>query len=154
MTQQIVHEIRVALRPAQAFTRFVDDLGLWWPLAYTWSGARFATARIDSRVGGRWFETARDGEDKPWGEVRLFERGAKLLLSFNVGANRQPEPPERQSEVEIAFVPDGDGARIRIEHRDLDKHGDGAEAIRQGMGSEQGWPLILAEFEREIRRAG
>ncbi len=154
MTQSIVSEMRVALPPARAFARFVDDLGLWWPLAYTWSGARFATARIDDRAGGRWFETTRDGEDKPWGDVRVFEPGARVVLGFNVGADRRPEPPERQSEVEIAFIPDGEGTGIRVEHRDLDKHGDGAEAIRQGMGSDQGWPLILAEFEREIRRAG
>ncbi|MBO9710192.1 MAG: SRPBCC domain-containing protein [Caulobacter sp.] len=152
MTRPIVSEAHVDLPPDEAFARFVDGLGRWWPMAYTYSGARFETARVEPRVGGQWGEVTRDGETLPWGDVRVFEPGRRVVLGFNIAADRSAEPPERWSEVEIAFAPDNAGTRIRLEHRDLDRHGDGAQAIADGMASDQGWPLILASFRRETRR--
>lgn len=151
MTDPIHRDVHVDIPPAGAFARFVDDLSLWWPLAYSWSGAKFSYARIEPQVGGFWGETDDEGFDWSWGEVRAYEPGVRIVVSFNIGADRQPEPAERQSEVEITFQQDGDGTHIRLEHRDLDKHGEGAALIAQGMGA-QGWPVILAEFARETRR--
>jgi uncharacterized protein YndB with AHSA1/START domain len=152
MTDPTHCDVHVDLPPAAAFTRFVDDLSLWWPLSYTWSGAKFSYARIEPAVGGFWGETDAEDFDWAWGEVRAYAPGQRLVLSFNMGADRQAEPPERRSEVEISFQPDGAGTHIRLEHRDLDKHGVDAAAIARDMG-ERGWPLILATFERETRRA-
>ena len=33
-----------------------------------------------------------DGSRADWGEVRAFARGRSLILSFNVGPERKPEP--------------------------------------------------------------
>lgn len=134
----------------QVFHHFVHQIGRWWPMGYTWSGAKFATARIDKHPGGKWFEISKDGTHLEWGEVRSFQPGEAIVLSFNVGADRQPEPPERQSEVQFSFVPDGHDTRLIVEHRHLEVHGDG-NAIRDGMASDQGWPLILESFAREMR---
>jgi len=145
--------IGVGVAPERAFEIFVQDFGRWWPIAYTYSEDQFETAAIEERVGGRWFETGLDGSRANWGEVRAFARGRSLILSFNVSPERKPEPPERESEVAIRFVPASGGTRLELEHRDLAKHGDGAEKLRQGMASRQGWPLILACFARETRYA-
>lgn len=136
----------------RVFHHFVNDIGRWWPMGYTWSGANFVTARIDPQAGGKWFETSAAGEELEWGEVRSFHAGESIILSFNVGADRKPEPKDRQSEVEFSFIPDGHKTRLIVEHRHLENHGDGF-AIRQGMASEHGWPLILASFVREMRYA-
>lgn len=74
-----------------------------------------------------------------------------MIVGFNVAPDRGVEPPERQSEVEFKFEPAGEGTRIVIERRDLDRHGEGAEAIREGMASAHGWPLIQASFARELK---
>lgn len=137
-----------------AFEIFVNDIGRWWPLAYSWGEDQFETASIEPRAGGRWFETGLDGSQADWGEVRAFEPSRSLVLSFNVSPQRRPEPPERQSEIAIRFLPASGGTRVELEHRDLARHGDGAETLREGMASRQGWPLILASFARETRHSG
>jgi uncharacterized protein YndB with AHSA1/START domain len=144
--------IGVGIPPERAFEIFVERFGRWWPIAYTYSLDQFETATIEPRDGGHWYETRLDGSREDWGDVRRFEPGKRLLLSFNVSADRKPEPPERQSEVEIRFVPASGGARVELEHRKLAKHGDGAETLRQGLAL-QGWPVILASFAREARLA-
>ena len=145
--------IGVAVPPKRAFEVFTKDIGRWWPLPYSWGEDQLETVRIEEHAGGRWFETDLDGGISDWGEVRAFEPGRCLILSFNVSPKRQPEPPERQSEVLVRFLPASGGTRVELEHRDLEKHGKDAESLQHGMGSRQGWPLILASFARETRYA-
>lgn len=145
-------EIVVDLPPERAFELFADRLGDWWPIAYTFSGAKFDNAQVEPRSGGRWFERTQDGDEIPWGAVRVYERGHRLVLQFGIGADRKPAPPARSSEVELRFTGTGTGAaatRVSVEHRDFERHGDDAAILREGMASEsQGWPVILAEFRR------
>jgi uncharacterized protein YndB with AHSA1/START domain len=151
--EPILCSIGVAVPPKRAFDIFTREIGRWWPIAYSWGEDQFETATIEERAGGRWFETDLDGGVADWGEVRAFAPGRSLILSFGVSPKRQPEPPERQSEVVIRFVPTSGGSRVELEHRALEKHGEGAESLRHGMASRQGWPLILASFAREARHA-
>jgi uncharacterized protein YndB with AHSA1/START domain len=144
--------IEVKLPPERAFKVFVEHFGRWWPIAYTYGEHEFDGATIEPKTGGHWFEKKRDGTRMDWGEVRLFQPGREIVLSFNVGADRKPEPPERNSEVAIRFVPAGGGTRIELEHRQIERHKDG-EKLRAGMASGQGWPLILAAYAREARYA-
>ena len=146
------HSVELELPPAEAFDLFTAGLGEWWPLAYTFTEAAFATARVEPVVGGRWFERDESGNELPWGEVRAYEEGRRLVLSFGIGPDRKPGPPEEASEVEVRFVPAGAArTRVELEHRDFAKLPDGA-TLRDGMGSPQGWPLILAELRRAAAR--
>jgi hypothetical protein len=36
--------------------------------------------------------------------------------------------------------------RVELEHRNLDRHGEGWEGAREGVGGEAGWPLYLQRF--------
>lgn len=36
--------------------------------------------------------------------------------------------------------------RVQLEHRHLDRHGPGWQAVRDGVADEQGWPLYLARY--------
>ncbi len=36
--------------------------------------------------------------------------------------------------------------RVELEHRNLDRHGDGWEGLREGVDSGDGWPLYLRRF--------
>ncbi|MFE0755960.1 SRPBCC family protein [Inquilinus sp. NPDC058860] len=135
----------------RAFDAFTREIGRWWPLAYTYAQAELDTAVIEPRAGGLWFERDRAGRETAWGEVRAWEPPSRLVLSFAVSPERAPEPEERASEVEIRFVPEQGRTRIELEHRDFERHGDGAARLRDGMASPGGWPLILADFARYIR---
>jgi uncharacterized protein YndB with AHSA1/START domain/catechol 2,3-dioxygenase-like lactoylglutathione lyase family enzyme len=147
----IQHDIIVEAGVTAAFEIFTAHLGEWWPLAYTFSGPDFAGASIDPAPGGAWGERNAEGEWLSWGEVRIYERGERLVLAFGIGPDRQPVPDDAASEVEVRFQDAGAGlARIQVEHRHFDRHGAGAAALRAGMDSPQGWPLILAALRRWI----
>lgn len=111
MFEPIVSEITVETLPAEAFARFVGDMGRWWPMAYSRSGARFATVHVEPVAGGSWFEVDRDGVESPWGDVRAYDPGHRLVVGFNVAPDRGVEPLERQSEVEFRFEPAGGRGR-------------------------------------------
>jgi uncharacterized protein YndB with AHSA1/START domain len=78
----------------------------------------------------------------------VFDPPERLVFSWDIGPTWQLETePENCSEVEIRFVPEGpDRTRVLLEHRNLDRHGPGWPALRDGVGNEQGWPLYLARF--------
>lgn len=143
--------ITVDAPPESAFEAFTAELGRWWPLAYTYAQAELDTAVIEPKAGGPWFERDRAGQETAWGEVRAWEPPSRLVLSFAVSPDRAPEPEERASEVEIRFLPEGSGTRIELEHRDFERHGEGAGRLRDGLVSPGGWPLILADFARYLR---
>jgi uncharacterized protein YndB with AHSA1/START domain len=148
----IVHRVEVDLPPERAFELFTD-LWAWWPLAYTFAEGRCSAAWVEPRPGGRWLERDEDGRELPWGDVRACEPGRRLVLGFAIGADRQPVPFDRASEIEVRFAPAGGGrSTVEVEHRDLARHGNGAVELRAGMDSPQGWPLILAELRRAAGR--
>jgi hypothetical protein len=35
---------------------------------------------------------------------------------------------------------------VQLEHRYLDRHGEGWEGLRQGVGGADGWPLYLQRY--------
>jgi uncharacterized protein YndB with AHSA1/START domain len=148
----ITHEQLIPAPPQQVFDLFCT-LGVWWPLAYTFSGPRFQDATVERRQGGRWFERDVEGKQLDWGDVRACEAGKRLVLGFAIGADRKPIPLENASEVELRFDPADGGTRLRVEHRDFARHGESGAALRAGMASPQGWPLILAELRRSVRLA-
>ena len=143
------HHIEIGLRVEAAFRLFAEGLERWWPLSYTYSLASFATAGIEPQ--GHWFERDQQGTRTDWGEVRVYDPPSRLVLAFAISAQRSPEPPQRASEVEVRFLPSGEGTRLELEHRQWERHGDGAEQLSQGMSSPQGWPLILACYARAAR---
>jgi uncharacterized protein YndB with AHSA1/START domain len=143
----VQRDVMVDRRADEAFRAFTADLGAWWPPSYTFGGDAFATAEFEPREGGRWFERDRSGDETDWGEVRAWAPPSRLVLSWRVAADRTQEPPERASEVEVRFVPEGEGrTRLILVHRDLERHGEGAETMRAGMASPQGWRLLLDRF--------
>ncbi len=36
--------------------------------------------------------------------------------------------------------------RVEIEHRHLDRHGEGWRGVRDGVEGDQGWPLYLRRY--------
>ncbi len=55
--------------------------------------------------------------------------------------------PDHTSEVEVLFVAETPGrTRLELEHRHIDRHGPGWQAVSQGVGEDAGWPLYLARY--------
>jgi hypothetical protein len=49
---------------------------------------------------------------------------------------------KKTSEVEVRFTPQGeDRTLVELEHRNLDRHAEGWEGMRDAVGSQGGWSL-------------
>jgi hypothetical protein len=73
-------------------------------------------------------------------------------VSWDIDPRWQIEPdPDKTSEVEIRFTAESpERTRVEIEHRHLDRHGDGWEGLRESVDSDGGWPGCLRRFEQRI----
>jgi uncharacterized protein YndB with AHSA1/START domain len=133
--------------PEQAFAAFTAELGQWWPPEYTWSQDQLAEIGIDARESGLCFEIGPHGFRCDWGRVLAWEPPDRLVLAWQIGPTRVPEPnPSKASEVEVRFEREGDATRVELTHRGFERHGEGADGYREAMGSPQGWPYILSRF--------
>ena len=145
----VVTTVEVRAPLTHVFEVFTRELGDWWPAEYTFSSQRLAGASIEHLEGGSWFEVDVDGNRTEWGEVRTWEAPDRLVLSWRISPDRKQESTRNASEVEVRFTSLGAaGTQVLVEHRDFAQHGEGGEAMRQGMASEQGWSRILDGLRR------
>jgi hypothetical protein len=65
------------------------------------------------------------------------------VFSWDITLDWQIETDhEKTSEVEVTFTAEGPGrTAVVLEHRNLDRHGEGWESMRDAVGSENGWNL-------------
>ncbi len=144
---------RVAVRPEDAFSTFVDRLQAWWPPSATWSGDVLETVAIEPRLGGFCHERGPHGLRLDWGRVVAWEPPHRLAFSWQIAFDRTPEPnPARASQVELTFAPDGDGTRVTLTHDGFARHGADGQAYRDAMASDAGWPTILGRYRAAIAR--
>lgn len=152
-TSAVVHSVTVPLSREQAFHLFVEEHGSWWPRDSHHIGDGPATAVLEPREGGRWYERAdADGSECEWGRVLAYEPPERIVLAWQLLPNFSFDPdPARQTEVEVTFEPEGDGTRVRLEHRGFEVHGEAGGAMREAVGGENGWPGLLALYEQAAR---
>jgi hypothetical protein len=135
--------VTVKRTPAEAFEIFTARFGAWWPVKkFSLHQDATETAVIEPRVGGAIYEIAANGERAPWGHVKVWEPGARFVMAWHPGH----DAAEAQ-EVEIRFVPDGDGTRVELEHRDW--QGLGAKAAQTRENYDQGWVFVFEQCYRE-----
>ncbi|MBB4662747.1 SRPBCC family protein [Conexibacter arvalis] len=146
--------IVVAAPQERAFAVFTQRIETWWPIAERYIGSEQpVTAVIEGHVGGRWFERAADGSECPWGRVLAWEPPARVVLSWEVSADWQPDP-ETASTIEVSFEPAGDGrTRVALEHRGLEVYGERAQEMRDMFGGADAWADLLARFSATVADA-
>jgi uncharacterized protein YndB with AHSA1/START domain len=159
MTEQTVradHEatsvrkvVAVQAPPAVAWRVFTEKMGAWWPLdTHKIGKAKAVDAVIEPRAGGRWYERGDDGSTCDWGRVLSWEPHSRLVLSWDISADWQPDPTLK-TEIEVRFIDDGEnGTRVELEHRQLDRYGARRDQMRGIFDSEGGWGGLLASFAR------
>lgn len=139
----LVKTITVRRTPAEAFEIFTAGFGRWWPVdRYSLHQAETATCAIEPRVGGRVFETAKDGTEAPWGTVLAWEPPSRFVMSWHPG-----HPAETAQEVELRFDPVPGGTRVTLEHRGWAKLGAAAEESRRNYDG--GWAHVFDVAYRE-----
>ena len=132
----------------RAFTTFTERFGDIKPAEHNLLAAPIAETVFEPRVGGHIYDRATDGTECRWARVLVYEPPHRVVFSWDIGPTWQLETePENASEVEVRFIAEGvDRTRVELEHRNIDRHGPGWQAVADGVADEQGWPLYLARY--------
>lgn len=132
----------------RAFRVFTEDFGSFKPPSHNLLAVEIAETVFEPRVGGRLYDRGVDGSECHWARVLAYEPPHRIVISWDINARWQIETDlEKTSEVEVRFIPETvERTRVELEHRHIDRHGDSWEAVREGVGGDQGWPLYLERF--------
>ena len=138
----------------RAFTVFTEDFGSFAPPEHNLLEADIEETVFETHVGGHIYDRGVDGSECHWARVLAYEPPDRLVFSWDISPQWQIETDlEKTSEVEVRFIAETDDrTRVELEHRNLDRHGDGWEPERDAVGSDGGWPLYLARFADVVKR--
>ena len=141
-------EIVVNAPVERAFAVFTERFGEVKPPEHNLLRAPIARTVFEPRAGGSIYDEGTDGSECRWARVLVFEPPDRVVFSWDISPTWQIETdPEQTSEVEVRFVAEGpQRTRVELEHRNLDRHGPGWPAVRDGVADDAGWPLYLARY--------
>jgi uncharacterized protein YndB with AHSA1/START domain len=136
----------------RAFSVFTDEIGSWWSPDHHILQAELAEMVFEPREGGHVYDRGVDGSECRWARVLAYDPPNRFVISWDIDLQWQLETDlERTSEVDVRFVAEApDRTRVELEHRNLDRHGDGWEQMRDAVGSPEGWPEGLRAFARRL----
>jgi uncharacterized protein YndB with AHSA1/START domain len=142
----VTQSIRVELAPPDAFRLFTDGIGEWWPLheGFSYGGDRAQQIFLEPVAGGRFYERFVDGDELEVGRVVECSPPDRILFTW-----RSPDW-EAATEVDVRFIPTGDGTSVHLEHRGWERVGPDGAALAKRWAS--GWPRVIEVFAR--RAAG
>jgi uncharacterized protein YndB with AHSA1/START domain len=146
------HQVTVDAPIERAFAVFTEDFGSIKPRDHNLLSVDIAETVLEPRAGGRLFDRGVDGSECQWARVLEYEPPDRIVFSWDISPQWQIETdPEKTSEVEVRFIAEGtDRTRVELEHRNLDRHLDGWQALREGVDSGDGWQLYLRRFAELI----
>jgi len=130
---------------SHAFKMLTDRLDSWWPRSHHIGDSDSFEARLEPRVGGRWYERGARGKECDWGRVLVWEPPHRIVLSWDISAEWRYDQ-DLQTEVEIRLIETSAGTRVELEHRQLERYGDKVEAMRNMFDSPAGWTGVLASL--------
>jgi uncharacterized protein YndB with AHSA1/START domain len=142
--KQIVVDVPIE----RAFAGFTGQFGDFKPPEHNMLGVPIAETVFEPRVGGNIVDLAIDGSECRWGRILAFDPPDRVVFSWDISPQWTIETdPARTSEVEVRFYAESPTrTRVELEHRHLDRHGSGWEAIVDGVEGPQGWPLYLDRY--------
>jgi uncharacterized protein YndB with AHSA1/START domain len=145
-TDSVTVSIDVAVDPDTAFEVFTEEIDSWYQRGpHSWRFPdRAVGIRFEPYVGGRLLEVhdRATGEGFAFGEVLAWEPGARLVFADLVSS----APPDPLTEVEVRFEAVGDGTRVTLEHRGLDRLPPDVAAQKRMYG----WQTTLRWFEEHM----
>jgi uncharacterized protein YndB with AHSA1/START domain len=149
-----VHAAVVVEAPLErAFSVFTQDFGSFKPPEHNLLAVEIAETVFEPRVGGYLYDRGVDGSECRWARVLAYEPPSRVVLSWDISPQWQLEPDlEKTSEVEVRFVSEApERTRVELVHRNLERHGEGWEGMREGVEGADGWPLYLQRFADVVK---
>jgi uncharacterized protein YndB with AHSA1/START domain len=135
-----------------AFRVFTEDFGSFKPPEHNMLGVDIAETVFEPRVGGHLYDRGVDGSECRWARILAYEPPTRVVFSWDISPSWQIEAdPDKTSEVEVRFTAEAaERTRVELEHRNLERHGDGWEGVRAGVGGDDGWPLYLQRYTERL----
>jgi uncharacterized protein YndB with AHSA1/START domain len=132
----------------KAFAVFTEEFGRFKPPEHNLLGVEIAETVFEGRVGGYLYDRGVDGSVCRWARILAYDPPDRVVLSWDIGPTWQIETdPTKTSEFEVRFISEAPNrTRVELEHRNLERHGDGWQSVRDGVDGEQGWPLYLSRY--------
>ena len=141
-------EVVVEAPLERAFRVFTEQFDRIKPREHNMLGVDIAETVFEPRVGGHIYDRGVDGSECRWARVLAYEPPERVVFSWDIGPTWQIESdPEKASEVEVRFIAETpERTRLELEHRNIDRHGENWEGLRDGVASPGGWPLYLQRY--------
>jgi uncharacterized protein YndB with AHSA1/START domain len=149
VTETTVNASVVVEAPIErAFKVFTEDFGSFKPPDHNMLGVEIAETVFESRVGGSLYDRGVDGSVCRWARVLEYEPPNRVLLSWDISPQWQIETDlDKTSEWEVRFVAETpERTRVELEHRNLERHDEGWQSVRDGVAGDAGWPLYLQRY--------
>jgi uncharacterized protein YndB with AHSA1/START domain len=137
----------------RAFRVFTEQFDMIKPREHNMLEVDIADSVFEPREGGRVYDRGIDGSECQWARVLAYEPPDRIVFTWDISPRWQIEDDlSRASEVEVRFIAESaERTRVELEHRHLDRHGEGWESLSEGVAGDQGWPLYLSRFADRIR---
>ena len=136
----------------RAFRVFTEDFGSFKPPEHNLLDVEIAETVFEPREGGHLYDRGVDGSECRWARVLAYEPPNRVVISWDINPRWQIETDlEKTSEVEVRFISETpDRTRVELEHRNIDRHGEGWEGTRESVGGEGGWPGCLERLAAQL----
>src|SRR5260370_1047291 len=133
---------------SRAFKVFTEGFGSFKPAEHNMLKVEIAETVFERKGGGFLYDRGADGSVCRWARVLAYEPPNRVLLSWDVSPHWQIEDdPLKTSAGEVRSIGEApQRTRVEIEHRNLDRHGEGWQGVRDGAAVDQGWPLYLQRY--------
>jgi uncharacterized protein YndB with AHSA1/START domain len=124
----------------EAFRIFTADAMSWWPIeSHSIHGADVREVVFEPDVGGEVYELAESGDRGHWATVLEWEPPNRLVLAWNI-LKREGDV----TEVEVRFLPEGEGTRVELEHRGWENVV--ANRAEKRGDYDTGWEFVLGKY--------
>ena len=145
-------EIVVDAPIERAFELFTTKFDRIKPREHNMLGVDIAESVFEPRAGGRVYDRGVDGSQCQWARVLAFEPPHRVMFTWDISPYGQDESDlDKSSEVEVRFIAESPTrTRVELEHRNLDRHGDGWQGLADGVRGGDGWPLYLQRFAAAV----
>ena len=136
----------------RAFRVFTERFGSFKPREHNLLAVPIAETVFEPRVGGHLYDRGVDGSECRWSRVLAYEPPDRVVFSWDISPQWRLETDlAKTSEVEVRFIAEGPKrTRVELEHRNLERHGDGWESVRDGVAADGGWPSYLQRYAEQL----
>jgi uncharacterized protein YndB with AHSA1/START domain len=144
----IRHDVVVNAPVDQAFHVFTEKFGDFKPREHNLLKVPIEETVFEPRVGGHIYDRGVDGSLCKWARIVAYEPPNRVVFTWDIGPTWQLETdPTRASEVEVRFTAESaQRTRVELEHRNIERHGEGWESVATGVDGDAGWPLYLGRY--------